>query len=130
MKQIHVVCGIIRDKYGHILMGRRVATGAEPGIWEFPGGKKEEHESLHECLVREWREELGVDIQVGHLFHYAKKENVHLYFFLGKLATPKLEIEMNVHDRLGWFHINEVLQLSLFEDDKQIVRKLQDLTKI
>ena len=35
------------------------------GMWEFPGGKQEEGESLQECLAREIREELDIVIEVG-----------------------------------------------------------------
>jgi mutator protein MutT len=35
--------------------------------WEFPGGKLEDNETLEECLKREIREELSIEIEVGSL---------------------------------------------------------------
>jgi 8-oxo-dGTP diphosphatase len=47
---------------------RKLDTSLEAGKWEFPGGKLEPLEHPRDCLRREIREELGLDIQVGELF--------------------------------------------------------------
>src|SRR5205807_5743441 len=55
------------------------------GFWEFPGGKRETGESLEECLHRELKEELGIDITPGSPFHIIRHEYpeklVELHFF-------------------------------------------------
>ena len=59
------------------------------GLWEFPGGKREPDETFEQCLVREIREELGVEISVGELFesvtHAYPEKTVHLKFFVCRL---------------------------------------------
>jgi 8-oxo-dGTP diphosphatase len=50
---------------GRVLVGERSAPPELAGRWEFPGGKVEPGESDEQALVRECREELGVDITVG-----------------------------------------------------------------
>ena len=65
MKQIHVVAGVIRDARGRILLARRTIGRDLAGLWEFPGGKVEPGESPEDALVRELREELGIEASVG-----------------------------------------------------------------
>jgi 8-oxo-dGTP diphosphatase len=68
-------------------------------LWEFPGGKREPGETFEQCLVREIREELGVEISVGKLFesvtHAYPEKTVHLGFyrlqaFIRRTATAGL----------------------------------------
>ena len=65
MKQIHVVAGVIRDARGRILLARRTVGRDLAGLREFPGGKVEPGESPEAALVRELREELGIEASVG-----------------------------------------------------------------
>lgn len=60
-----VVCGVIGDEDGRVLACRRPEGGHLAGLWEFPGGKLEPGESAREALVRELREELAVEVEVG-----------------------------------------------------------------
>lgn len=65
-KQIDVVGAVIvRD--GMIMSAQRGASGALPGLWEFPGGKIELGESPREALEREIVEELQCRVKVGQL---------------------------------------------------------------
>jgi A/G-specific adenine glycosylase len=48
-----------------VLVAQRHASDFLGGLWEFPGGRREEGETLHECLAREMREELGIEVEVG-----------------------------------------------------------------
>ncbi len=57
-----------------MLMGLRKPSGDRPTLWEFPGGKVEPGESPEAALVREWREEIGVDVEVGALITAAVLE--------------------------------------------------------
>ena len=59
---IPVAVGIARDPMGRLLVGQRPSCKAHPGKWEFPGGKLEPGESVFKALVREFREELGLEI--------------------------------------------------------------------
>jgi mutator protein MutT len=62
-KQIGVA--VIWDQAGQILIDQRKASGTMGGLWEFPGGKIEPGETVEECIIREIREELAIEITVG-----------------------------------------------------------------
>jgi 8-oxo-dGTP diphosphatase len=85
---------IFRD--GNILITQRPSTAHLGGLWEFPGGKREPGETFEQCLVREIREELGIEISVGELFeeisHDYPEKAVHLKFFICRLISgqPRL----------------------------------------
>lgn len=60
-----VVAAVIVDRDRRVLAAQRAAPPELRGGWEFPGGKVDPGESEVEALVRECREELGVEIEVG-----------------------------------------------------------------
>jgi A/G-specific adenine glycosylase len=66
----------VRDD-GRVLVARRNEDDMLGGLWEFPGGRREDGETLPECLAREMREELGVEIEVGELVATVKHAYTH-----------------------------------------------------
>ena len=62
---VHVVAAVLKDARGRILLARRTEGRDLAGLWEFPGGKREPGESPEGALVRELREELGIEADVG-----------------------------------------------------------------
>lgn len=65
MKTIRVVAGVIRE--GDKIFATAKGYGEFKGMWEFPGGKIEAGETPRQALVREIKEELEVNIEVGEL---------------------------------------------------------------
>lgn len=59
---MHVMAGALIDAGGRVLLAQRPPGKHLAGAWEFPGGKLEPGESPLQGLVRELREELGVEI--------------------------------------------------------------------
>jgi len=74
-----------------LLITQRHANAHLGGLWEFPGGKREPAETFEQCLLRELREELGVEVSVGELFeevvHAYPEKAVHLKFFVCRLES-------------------------------------------
>src|SRR2546423_5429665 len=84
MPIIDVSAGLVfRD--GKLLITQRHAEAHLGGLWEFPGGKRERDETFEECLARELREELGIEVVVGRLAesltHDYPEKTVHLRFY-------------------------------------------------
>lgn len=80
----------IRDD-GRVLVAQRNADDMLGGLWEFPGGKREDGETLPECLAREMREELDVEVEVGELLIVVRHAYTHfritLHAFRCRLVT-------------------------------------------
>ncbi|HYI64272.1 MAG TPA: (deoxy)nucleoside triphosphate pyrophosphohydrolase [Allosphingosinicella sp.] len=57
-----VVAAALIDGSGRVLLQRRAPGRAMAGLWEFPGGKVEADELPEAALVREMKEELGIDV--------------------------------------------------------------------
>lgn len=96
---------IIANEKGEILVGKRPQGKALAGMWEFPGGKQEEGETVEQCIVREIFEELNVHCSVGDFLLTVAKSYEHGDF---KLMVYKATIDdmdnlrANVHDELRW----------------------------
>ncbi len=84
MKTIDVAAGLI-FRAGKLLISQRPLGSHLGGLWEFPGGKREKAETFRECLQRELREELGVEVDVGErvaaITHEYPQRTVHVEFF-------------------------------------------------
>jgi mutator protein MutT len=70
---------------GKLLITQRYPKAHLGGLWEFPGGKREPEETFEQCLVRELREELGIEVTVDDLLesvtHAYPEKTVHLKFY-------------------------------------------------
>jgi 8-oxo-dGTP diphosphatase len=61
--RLHVMAGVLCDPQGRVLLAQRPPGKHLAGLWEFPGGKREPGESPQQALMRELREELGIDVE-------------------------------------------------------------------
>jgi 8-oxo-dGTP diphosphatase len=61
---ISVTCAIIRNEDNQVLIVQRGEMSDHPFKWEFPGGKIKENESEQDCIIREIKEELSIDIVI------------------------------------------------------------------
>ena len=70
---------------GRLLISRRPHGTHLPGLWEFPGGKRDGDETLEQCIARELREELGIEVEgiqcVEKIVHAYQEKTVEIHFF-------------------------------------------------
>ena len=115
-------------RHGRLLITQRPATAHLGGLWEFPGGKREPDETFEQCLAREIREELGVDISVGAMFesitHAYPEKTVHLRFFVCRL--PAGEPQPLGCAALRWAAKTELKDHAFPAADAQLLEKLQN----
>ena len=125
MKNIKVTAAIIVDKE-KVLITRRAPGEKYSGGWEFPGGKIKENESEQECLRRELKEELDIEVDVGEFF----MEHIHDYeeFTVTLRAYYCIVVSgvvgLSVHDRYEWTEISRLLDYNLLPADIPIAKEL------
>ncbi len=127
--EIRVVAALIEEG-GKFLVCRRPANKARGLLWEFAGGKVEQGEEKAAALVRECREELGVELDVGEVFteltHVYPDVTVRLTLFCARIAAgvpQRLE-----HAELRWATPQEMLSLEFCPADAPILRMLAGRT--
>ncbi|MFC1867522.1 8-oxo-dGTP diphosphatase MutT [Thermodesulfobacteriota bacterium] len=126
-KHIHVTAGLIwRD--GMLLITRRPEGSHLEGLWEFPGGKQEAHETLPACLEREIKEELGMDIRVDkHLLtlqheYDTKLVTLHLFKCSGLKGSPKAMEGQEIK----WIDPCDLQQYRFPPPDQKIINEMGD----
>jgi len=82
---VKVVVAVITDEQQRILITQRPLHAPHGGYWEFPGGKLEVGESAEHALIREIKEEVGLDVHqyklLGHINHDYADKSVQLIVF-------------------------------------------------
>ena len=78
-KVTEVAVGIILQPEGHFLLAKRPIGKPFENYWEFPGGKLEEGESVHQALARELYEELGIHIKESQAWDVIEHDYPHAY---------------------------------------------------
>lgn len=98
----------IRD--GRCLVGLRPPGGSAGNKWEFPGGKVEPGESPEGALLRELREELGVEVQVESYVGRGTQDvgTTRILLDVYFVSAPEGEPEAREHQALRWVSAEEV----------------------
>ncbi|HQT25703.1 MAG TPA: Nudix family hydrolase, partial [Burkholderiales bacterium] len=119
--------GVIVSADGSILLGRRPEGKPYAGYWEFPGGKIEAGESPKDALIRELKEELGIDPHhlhpwISRIFHYSHA-TVKLNFFkvLGWEGKP----EGRENQQIAWQDPHRIEVSPLLPANEAILRALK-----
>jgi A/G-specific adenine glycosylase len=120
-----IAVGIVVGTGGRLLIQRRPEEAMLGGLWEFPGGKREEGEGLEETCARELMEELGVGVSVGeHLMtlkHAYSHFKITLHAFRCTLAGTLPE---NGRPDRQWVAIEELGQFAFPRANRRLVEFL------
>ena len=124
MDRVEVAAGVVRDIRGRVLLCQR--RGELAGLWEFPGGKREEGESFADCLRRELLEELSLEVlPEGELcrmpFDQGTKK-LQFCFLLARVEVPEPALTLRVHRSTRWVNVAELGSYPLCPADGAFVR--------
>ncbi len=119
------VTAALIKREGRFLIARR-SSGPRAGLWEFPGGKQEKDESLEACLVREIREELGLEVSVIRHFvtveHHYPDISVRLHcYFCEALESPG---KLTDHHETRWVKRGELSEFRFPDADRRVAELL------
>jgi 8-oxo-dGTP diphosphatase len=114
-----VVAGVLKQD-GKILICRRRADQPHPLKWEFPGGKLEAGESPATALIRELREELGIESGTGaeimrYEFAYPGKQPILLIFL--EVTSWRGNLENRIFESTLWERAAALAAYDFLEGD-------------
>lgn len=125
-KKVKVVGAIIENANGEILCALRSPRMSLGNLWEFPGGKIEEGETIGDAIVREIKEELHCDIEFIEEFNTNthEYENIIVNLITARCRILSGEAKAYEHSKLIWLPIENLESLNWAPADVPAVKEL------
>lgn len=126
-----IAVGLILNENNELLIALRPNDSMLGGLWEFPGGKQEENETLEETTARELKEELGVDVEVFSKFQDLRhayshfKITMHAFWCRIKSGVP----EPKSSQEIKWVSLDQIDQFPFPKANKTLIKGLKNLEK-
>lgn len=120
---LEVACALIVNE-GRVLCAQRSEQMRHPLSWEFPGGKLETGESAQQCIVREIKEELNLEIEVvqeGPITYHEYQAGEKLALIALVCHFKSGEIILREHAQIRWLPARELATLNWAAADLEIV---------
>jgi len=122
-------CALV-DVDGRVLLARRPEGKKMAGLWEFPGGKLNPGETPEQALIRELKEELGIDVTAACLAPFAfashAYEGFHLLMPLFLCRRWKGTPTPREKQTLAWVHARKLTEYEMPPADKPLIPLLRD----
>lgn len=126
MKTVRVVAAIII--HDHKIFATQRGYGEFKDGWEFPGGKIEAGESPQDALVREIKEELDTEIEVGELIDTVEYDypSFHLSMdcFICQIISGNLELKE--HEAARWLTKEQLDSVGWLPADRDLITKIRE----
>jgi len=127
---VTVVAVALIDADGRVLLARRPSHKELGGLWEFPGGKLKDGETPEAALIRELKEELGIDVPLRCLapltFASFSYETFHLLMPLYICRKWEGEPEPVEGQKLAWVRPQNLRNYPMPPADEPLIPILQD----
>ena len=125
-KLVEVVAAVIENENNEILCALRSPIMTLPNMWEFPGGKVEEGESLYTAIEREIKEELKCSIKAIEIIGENRHEYEKIIVNLTAIKCNLVEGEpvADEHSKLIYLNIENLESLVWAPADIPLVKKV------
>lgn len=120
MSRIPVVAAVVR-RGERLLVGRRPSHKRHGGLWEFPGGKIDEGESVTEAARRELAEELALEVLAVDECLFAMEDGASPFLIQFHPVSVAGEPKAIEHSEVGWFSLEELEAMELAPADAAFV---------
>lgn len=129
-----VLAGVVFNKEGKaLILQRNQNEDIYPGMWELPSGKRELFESSHDTLIREIKEEAGLDIEIIQpcsVFEYKIEKQGEIrdstqinFIVTSDTSEVKLSEE---HQNYAWISMTEIDRYAMSDETKKVIRTAFD----
>lgn len=123
-KHFHIAAGIV--KKGHcVLISKRPGNVILGNLWEFPGGRKENNESLKETCVRELHAKTGIKVKVekvlGSFKHHYSHYSITIHFFICKYVSGAIKTHT-----MKWVKPQDMDTYAFSKVHKLVMLKIKD----
>ena len=128
---IVIPCGVALIRRGdEFLISQRKKNDSFGSLWEFPGGKKDPGESFEECVAREVKEEVDIDVRVHEKFMEIRRpyheRMIWLNFFLcSHVAGEPRPLDC---EKVEWVRLEDLKNYEFPPANDQVIQKLKELT--
>ena len=131
---LNVVASVLINNDKIILPKRSKTLKKMPDMYEFPGGKVEQGETLKEALKRELNEELSIDVNIKDIIEFPNNvletERFILTVFIVKKWNNELTINSEINSTFLEVTLDELINVEdLLETDKQLIPSLLKFLK-
>ena len=126
-----VVGGALLNDNKILIVQRASDEDIFPGMWELPSGKKEPMEDVNKALVREFKEETGLDVEVGDPigvinYSWEKEDEIRdatqINFVVTLVGGPDVKLSSE-HQNFAWITKDEINNYEISKETKEIIRK-------
>jgi ADP-ribose pyrophosphatase YjhB (NUDIX family) len=116
---------------GRILINEELIRGSK--VIKLPGGGLEWGEGIRECLIREWKEELNIDIEVHDHFYttdffqhsaFDDSQVISIYYWVSSLKVPEKIINYMENERTYWVDASSIRSASFTLPIDQVVGEM------
>ena len=113
--RLELAKAVIREGEKYLLLKRSPDAKVYPDRWDFPGGKLDQGETAEEAVVREVKEETGLDVAFGPRIKQTEYEDTDyilvFYYFIPQSLSGNIRLS-DAHSEYQWFAEKEIRDLT------------------